>query len=101
MVREDHRKKLIERAERILQRADQPRFQMSIIVLITGGAGFVASYGLLHAGLNSMAIRYPLAIAFAYLAFLALLRLWLRYQGVRFARKSNSMNVPDLDLGGI
>ncbi len=57
-----------------------PRFQMTLILLLTGFAGFLTSFLLLYGGLNSMWIRYPLAILVAYAAFLILLRLWLAYQ---------------------
>ncbi|HEY8099979.1 MAG TPA: hypothetical protein VIF82_04445 [Burkholderiaceae bacterium] len=52
--------------------------QMLLIVAITGGAGFVSSYFMLHRGLHSMAIRYPIALSIAYVVFLFLLWLWLR-----------------------
>ncbi|HEX8564627.1 MAG TPA: hypothetical protein VF648_03090 [Pyrinomonadaceae bacterium] len=61
-----------------------PRFQMSLILLLTGFVGFLSSFLLLHSGISQMWLRYPLAILSAYIAFLLLLRLWLavqRYQG--------------------
>ena len=35
---------------------------MLLLVCLTGGAGFLASYGLLYAGLTSLAVRYGLAV---------------------------------------
>jgi hypothetical protein len=61
-----------------------PRFQMSVILLLTGFIGFLSSFLLLQIGVFKMWLRYPLAILSAYVAFLLLLRLWLaiqRYQG--------------------
>lgn len=55
-----------------------PRLQMTLIVTITGGVGFLASYALLNLGLPEMWVRYLCAVAIAYLAFLFLLWLWLR-----------------------
>jgi hypothetical protein len=52
--------------------------KMSLIVGLTGAAGFLASYFMLRSGVTSMALRYPVAIAIAYAAFLILLWLWLR-----------------------
>lgn len=89
------RTKFIRRAEQVLRRADQPRFQMSVIVLATGAFGFLASYLFLHFGLTSMAVRYPLAIGVAYLTFLGLLRLWLAYQGRRLDDGADFSNVID------
>lgn len=55
-----------------------PRLQMSLLVVLTGGAGLLASFVLLHLGVDSMAVRYPLAVTVAYGVFLLLLWLWLR-----------------------
>ncbi len=51
---------------------------MSLLVLLTGGSGLVASYGLLQAGVTTMWLRYPLALCAAYGVFFFLLWLWLR-----------------------
>jgi hypothetical protein len=55
-----------------------PRLQMLFLVILTGVAGLLASYGLLRGGFDSMALRYPVAVACAYAVFLLLLWLWLR-----------------------
>lgn len=52
---------------------------MAFIVGLTGGVGFVASFAMLHHGVVAMAVRYPAAIGIAYLAFLFLLWVWLRW----------------------
>ncbi len=51
---------------------------MLLLVALTGGFGLLSSFSLLQAGLDSMAIRYPLALALSYGFFLFLLWLWLR-----------------------
>ncbi len=51
---------------------------MMLLVVLTGGFGFLASFCMLHLGLDSMAVRYPLALACSYLFFLFLIWLWLR-----------------------
>lgn len=61
-----------------LLRSSWPRLQMSLLVSLTGGAGLLASFLMLHAGLSSMTWRYPLALLMAYTVFLLLLWLWLR-----------------------
>ena len=63
---------------RRLQRDAFPRVQMGLIVGLTGAAGLLTSFLLLRAGVGSMALRYPLALASAYVIFLFLLWLWLR-----------------------
>lgn len=65
-----------------------PRFQMSIIILLTGLIGFFSSFLLLHSGITQMWIRYPLSILLAYGVFLLLLRLWLAFQ-----RTQNTLNI--------
>lgn len=55
-----------------------PRLQMTLLVVLTGGAGLLASFVLLRLGVDSMAVRYPLAVTVAYGVFLLLLWLWLR-----------------------
>lgn len=59
-----------------LERAHWPRFQMLLIVALTGGIGFLASYLLRDAGMVAMWQRYPAAVGIAYVAFLILLWLW-------------------------
>ncbi|BDT60055.1 hypothetical protein MasN3_35490 [Massilia varians] len=61
-----------------LLREGFPRVQMFILVSLTGLAGFGASVAMLAAGVDTMALRYALAMGVAYLAFLLLLWLWLR-----------------------
>lgn len=56
------------------------RIEMAFMLLITTVTGFAASLALLAAGLESMAVRYPLAVALAYGVFLLQLGLWLRYR---------------------
>src|SRR5215207_6872003 len=73
----------VERIRRLLLRRGLPRVQMSLILAATGAAGFVASFAMLHLGVWRMWIRYPLAVLFAYAAFIVLLRVWLFLHGRR------------------
>jgi len=63
--------------ERLL-REGFPRIQMFILVSLTGLAGFGASVAMLTAGVETMALRYMLAMGIAYIVFLLLLWIWLR-----------------------
>lgn len=67
-----------------------PRLVMSGVLAITGGVGFLASYVMLHAGLEKMWLRYPAAVLFAWVAFLGLVRLWAEVERRAFS--------PDNDL---
>jgi len=77
------------RLQRELEEGSWPRLQMSLIVALTGAAGLLFSFLLLRAGVEGMALRYPLALAGAYAVFLFLLWLWLRTQA------SDYGDVPD------
>lgn len=75
-----------------LQSNSWPRAQMTLLVSLTGGAGLLASFLMLHAGVHSMALRYPLALTVAYGAFLLLLWLWLR------TKADDWTDIPDADI---
>nr|AGU11841.1 hypothetical protein [uncultured organism] len=68
----------VERMRARLLRDGFPRVQMFILVSLTGLAGFGASAAMLAAGIDTMALRYLLAMGIAYVVFLGLLWLWLR-----------------------
>jgi hypothetical protein len=74
------RQRRIEIIRKRLLRKRWPRFQVSLIILLTGLTGFLTSFLLLQLGLDQMAVRYPLAIGVAYCGFLTLLALWLWLQ---------------------
>jgi hypothetical protein len=76
--------------KRQLERDSFPRLQMSLIVGVTGGAGLLVSFLLLQSGMGSMALRYPFALAVAYLVFLLLLWAWLR------AKEDDFTDIPGL-----
>ncbi|MDT8992048.1 hypothetical protein RQP54_14340 [Curvibacter sp. APW13] len=88
-----YRDREVARMRQQLERHSFPRLQMSLLVGITGAAGFVASFVLLHAGLLTMWVRYLAAFGVAYLAFLALLWLWLR------TKVDDYLDLPDLSGG--
>lgn len=71
------RERKIESLKRRLQRKSYPRLHASLILLLTGLAGFLVSFVLLRLGVAAMWLRYPVAILFAYGVFLILLRVWL------------------------
>lgn len=65
------------RVRRLLARQTFPRFEMTFMVSAAGLAGFLASVLLLDFGLDTMSLRYPLAVGVGYAAFLLLLRVWV------------------------
>jgi hypothetical protein len=90
------RKRVVERVRRRLLSGGWPRLFVSFLLVLTGAAGFLTSYALLHIGLTKMAVRYPLAVLTAYCVFLLLLRLWLALR-----RKTTGDLDGDFDLTGI
>jgi hypothetical protein len=55
------------------------RFHMLLILTGTGLSGVSVSKLLLEFGVNSMAVRYPIAVVCSYFVFFCLIRLWLWY----------------------
>ncbi len=74
------RAKAVQRIAAYLRHRSFPRVQMVVVVALTGAFGLLASFLLLHLGVDSMAVRYPLALSVAYLFFFALIGMWLRAQ---------------------
>ncbi len=59
------------------------RFHVSLILAFTIAMGWFADWALLNAGMREMLLRYPLAVACAYVAFLAAVWIWIDYSGIR------------------
>lgn len=74
------RREQISRLKRYLLKYSQPKFQMFLILILTASIGAGTSFFLLRAGLTGMWLRYPAAAIVAYLAFLAILRLWVQHK---------------------
>src|SRR4051794_32270032 len=93
------RQRAIQTVRTSLERRASPRLHMLGFVIVTGGAGFVTSYALLHAGVRSMALRYPIAAAIGYAAFLGLVWIWLRrYRLDAKVRADQGRHHVDLDI---
>jgi hypothetical protein len=54
---------------------------MSMILASCGLAAMIASWSMLHLGVGSMLVRYPIAICLAYVTFLVGVWTWLRAMG--------------------
>lgn len=76
-------------ARRKLEAESYPRLQMTLIAALTGAFGLLSSFLLLLQGVESMAIRYPVAVLLAYVMFLFLIWLWLR------THRDDYVDVPD------
>ena len=58
------------------------RLHMTLILLATGLSGLLTTRRLLATGVESIVVRYPLAVLFSYLMFFCLIKLWLKYPAV-------------------
>lgn len=72
------------------------RFHMSLILLATVCAGFLATRIMLGLDLDNVMIRYPLAVIFAYVVFFTAVKLWLKYIATTPATHKVHDNSPDL-----
>lgn len=84
------RSQAILQTRRKLEAESYPRLQMTLIAALTGAFGLLSSFVMLRQGLDSMAMRYPLAVVLAYAMFLFLIWLWLR------TNRDDYADVPDL-----
>jgi len=97
----DSRSALLARLRCRIESESWPRLQMMVIVAFTGGAGLVASFALMQAGVDSMALRYPLALGFAYVVFLCLLWLWLHTRAEDYVDVPDASGALPVDGGGV
>lgn len=78
------------------------RFHMSLILTGTALSGLIASWALLHLHVNSMLVRYPIAVLCSYLAFFGFIKLWLLYMtSSGSSRKSADSFIENADVVNI
>lgn len=70
------------------------RFHMSLILMATALSGLLATKLLLMLQVESIVLRYPLVVIFAYLTFFLFIKLWLIYLSA-----SRVFDVPDIGDG--
>ena len=75
-----HRDELVTRGRRQITSESAARFQLFIIIALSGLSALLASATALHVGLFSMAVRYALSGVWGYLAFLLLVRVWIAWK---------------------
>ncbi len=92
------------RVKRYLIQRFYTRFHMSLILMSAGCAAMLGNWLLLHWGVGKMWLRYPVAITFSYLTFLAGVWLWLQYLSFRRdgANERSAFDAGDvLDIGNV
>ena len=98
-----------EKFKAALERRYSPRLHMSMILAASGFCAMLASWFLLAAGVHSMLVRYPIAIAIAYATFLVGVYVWLRAMGFvdndgastgKRRSANGSFDIPTLSGGG-
>jgi drug/metabolite transporter (DMT)-like permease len=93
-----NRREIIENIRQQLLIGSRPRVYMSLILIITGLIGFLISYCLLHVGITSMQVRYPLVVLSSYGVFLLLLRIWLKFHQTSRSSIIREVDIVDVDL---
>ncbi|MFL9922806.1 hypothetical protein PQR62_00920 [Herbaspirillum lusitanum] len=68
----------VQRLRSKMERGGFPRLFMLLLIAVTGGVGFIASALMLRAGFDIIWARYLCALLLAYLAFVAMLWIWLK-----------------------
>ncbi len=89
------RNRIRERLKLQLSARRNPRTVMAVIVGCSAVVGFFSSMTLLHFGMTSMALRYPVSIAAAYCVFLLLLRIWL---WLHDPHSNTNVDLPEMDI---
>lgn len=89
------RTRLLDLLHVYLERQRLPRLAMSAMLLLTGLAGFLVSWGMLRLGLDAMWLRYPLALLAGYVVFLGLLRGWALVEERSFAHQEALAAIED------
>jgi hypothetical protein len=88
------RQKEIQRLRSNLECNSFPRLQMTMIVLLTGLAGFCTTALLHHFGWALISLRYLVAFIVAYGVFIGLLWVWLRTGSEAFDDGLDSIDLP-------
>jgi hypothetical protein len=100
------RSQLVARARERMARTGAPRVLLSLIMIFAACAAFVASIATLRLGLDSMRLRYPLAVIVGYVTFLVFIRGWIAWHrrgrgsesGSTLGDLVNSIDVGDFSL---
>ncbi len=86
------------------QKHSFPRLALSLVLIVTGGVGFLVSVLLLKLGMDQMWVRYPAALFVAYGGFLMMIRTWVEIERLRFDPQVEEIQValensePDSEL---
>ncbi len=91
------RKEALRRIHAMVESQGWPRVQMTLLVCLTGGIGFLTSVLLLHHGMTTLWVRYLFSMGVAYLGFLLLLWVWAK---TRHRDLSDGIDLPDIGRPG-
>lgn len=89
----NRRRRILNALKQRLERTGWPRFQMTLIVVLTGTVWFLSGYLMLRAGLRVIYIRYAAALGCAYVAFVLLIWFWLWRERCALSRPSDGKAV--------
>ncbi len=89
------------RLKDFIARRYSTRVHMSLILSACGLTGMISSWTMLHMGVHSMLVRYPVAIVLAYGTFLLGVWIWLRATNLGGMRDGPSASRKLKDGGGL
>jgi hypothetical protein len=97
-----------QRVEQMLLATSFPRFHMALILSLAAVGAFLTSASLVALGIDSMAVRYALAVVGGYFFFLTFVRVWIAYQTRNWSfgrrtqqrqpERSQSLDIGHMDL---
>ena len=70
--------------EAYFEKRSFPRTMLTLVLMLSGVAGFLVSYALLRLGVDHMWMRYPIAVLAGYAVLLALIRAWVELEKRNF-----------------
>lgn len=97
VVMSQPRQETLARIQAVIESQSWPRIQMTLLVCLTGGIGFLTSFVLLHHGVTTIWVRYLISMGAAYIGFLFLLWIWSR---ARDRSLADNLDAPDIGWPG-
>lgn len=91
---------LSHRTRRDLRLRHAMRLHVAMIAALTLGCLWAVSHGLLMAGVDTLALRYGVAVVVGYVVYLGLLRLWAASLARRESPLDGAADLPLPDVGG-
>ncbi|HKD11691.1 MAG TPA: hypothetical protein VKE50_06425 [Thermoanaerobaculia bacterium] len=77
------------------------RLHMSVLLALVLLSGILASRLLIAAGVENMAVRYPIAVVISYISFFGLVRIWIAYVTRASRKRARSGSEGSFEVGDV